>query len=155
MLEYSCICTPKGNAKGFINTRKPQLVQHNLELSFCGIDSDNITAIFTNELGDSLYRTLVDGLVTIPKDFLYGEIKVSAYAINPNSASVKYECEPICVERAEGAVWVYVESLDYQEQVVKLYEELKVVVDSMTEYSNKIKQLDDKISTLIDGHDFE
>lgn len=155
MLEYSCICTPKGQAKGFANTRKPQLVQNLLEVSFSGIKSDNVTAIFVNEIGDSLYREVVDGLVAIPKDFLLGEIKVSAYAINPNSASIKYDCENICVERVDGAVWVYVDCLDHQEQVVKLYEELKVVVDAITEYKSEIKRLDDKVGTLIDGHDFE
>jgi hypothetical protein len=48
-----------------------------------------------------------------------------------------------------------VDCLDYQEQVVKLYEELKVVVDAITEYKSEIKRLDDKVGTLIDGHDFE
>lgn len=150
-MEYTLL---KNVRKGFVLTRKPEMIEKELIISFSGAPS-GATAIFENADGNSLYRLLADKTCSVPADFLIGEIKVTVTLLNGKADAEKYTCEPICVERKNGAILVYPNWLDLPMQIIELYGELQGVKSDMGELLGKYDSLDKKVEKLLDGYDFD
>ena len=151
-MEYTCL---KKVRKGFVLTRKPEMVDKELIISFSGAPS-GATAIFENADGNSLYRLLADKTCSVPADFLVnGEIKVTVTLLNGKADAEKFTCEPICVERKNGVILVYPNWLDLPMQIIEIYSELQGVKGDMEELFGKFDSLDKKVDNLLDGYDFD
>lgn len=150
-MEYTCL---RSVGKGFVLTRKPEMIEKELIISFSGAPS-GATAIFENADGNSLYRLLADKTCSVPADFLIGEIKVTVTLLNGKVDAEKYTCEPICVERKNGVILVYPNWLDLPMQIIELYGELQGVKSDMGELFGKYDSLDKKVEKLLDGYDFD
>ena len=150
-MEYTLL---KNVRKGFVLTRKPEMIEKELIISFSGAPS-GATAIFENADGNSLYRLLADKICSVPADFLIGEIKVTVTLLNGKADAEKYTCEPICVERKNGVILVYPNWLDLPMQIIELYGELQGVKSDMGELLGKYDSLDKKVEKLLDGYDFD
>lgn len=151
-MEYTCL---KKVRKGFVLTRKPEMVDKELIISFSGAPS-GATAIFENADGNSLYRLLADKTCSVPADFLVnGEIKVTVTLLNGKADAEKFTCEPICVERKNGVILVYPNWLDLPMQIIEIYGELQGVKGGMEELFGKFDSLDKKVDRLLDGYDFD
>lgn len=151
-MEYTCL---KKVRKGFVLTRKPEMVDKELIISFSGAPS-GATAIFENADGNSLYRLLADKTCSVPADFLVnGEIKVTVTLLNGKADAEKFTCEPICVERKNGVILVYPNWLDLPMQIIEIYGELQGVKGGMEELFGKFDSLDKKVDKLLDGYDFD
>lgn len=151
-MEYTCL---KKVRKGFVLTRKPEMVDKELIITFSGAPS-GATAIFENADGNSLYRLLADKTCSVPADFLVnGEIKVTVTLLNGKTDAEKFTCEPICVERKNGVILVYPNWLDLPMQIIELYGELQGVKSDMGELFGKYDSLDKKVEKLLDGYDFD
>ena len=151
-MEYTCL---KKVRKGFVLTRKPEMVDKELIISFLGAPS-GATAIFENADGNSLYRLLADKTCSVPADFLVnGEIKVTVTLLNGKADAEKFICEPICVERKNGVILVYPNWLDLPMQIIEIYGELQGVKGGMEELFGKFDSLDKKVDKLLDGYDFD
>ena len=151
-MEYTCL---KKVRKGFVLTRKPEMVDKELIISFSGAPS-GATAIFENADGNSLYRLLADKTCSVPADFLVnGEIKVTVTLLNGKADAEKFICEPICVERKNGVILVYPNWLDLPMQIIEIYGELQGVKCGMEELFGKFDSLDKKVDKLLDGYDFD
>ena len=151
-MEYTCL---KKVRKGFVLTRKPEMVDKELIISFLGAPS-GATAIFENADGNSLYRLLADKTCSVPADFLVnGEIKVTVTLLNGKADAEKFICEPICVERKNGVILVYPNWLDLSMQIIEIYGELQGVKGGMEELFGKFDSLDKKVDKLLDGYDFD
>ena len=151
-MEYTCL---KKTRKGFVLTRKPEMVDKELIISFSGAPS-GATAIFENADGNSLYRLLADKTCSVPADFLVnGEIKVTVTLLNGKADAEKFTCEPICVERKNGVILVYPNWLDLPMQIIEIYGELQGVKGGMKELFGKFDSLDKKVDRLLDGYDFD
>lgn len=151
-MEYTCL---KKVRKGFVLTRKPEMVDKELIISFSGAPS-GATAIFENADGNSLYRLLADKTCSVPADFLVnGEIKVTVTLLNGKTDAEKFTCEPICVERKNGVILVYPNWLDLPMQIIEIYGELQGVKGGMEELFGKFDSLDKKVDKLLDGYDFD
>ena len=86
-MEYTCL---KKTRKGFVLTRKPEMVDKELIITFSGAPS-GATAIFENADGNSLYRLLADRTCVVPADFLVGEIKVTVTIENEKITPTKMQ----------------------------------------------------------------
>lgn len=151
-MEYTCL---KKVRKGFVLTRKPEMVDKELIITFSGAPS-GATAIFENADGNSLYRLLADKTCSVPADFLVnGEIKVTVTLLNGKTDAEKFTCEPICVERKNGVILVYPNWLDLPMQIIEIYGELQGVKGGMEELFGKFDSLDKKVDKLLDGYDFD
>ena len=151
-MEYTCL---KKTRKGFVLTRKPEMVDKELIITFSGAPS-GATAIFENADGNSLYRLLADKTCSVPADFLVnGEIKVTVTLLNGKTDAEKFTCEPICVERKNGVILVYPNWLDLPMQIIEIYGELQGVKGGMEELFGKFDSLDKKVDKLLDGYDFD
>lgn len=150
-MEYTCL---KKIQKGFVLTRKPEMVDKELLITFSGAPS-GATAIFENANGNSLYRLLADRTCVVPADFLVGEIKVTVTMLNGKVDAEKFICEPICVERKNGVILVYPNWLDLPMQIIEIYGELQGVKGGMEELFGKFDSLDKKVDKLLDGYDFD
>ena len=151
-MEYTCL---KKVRKGFVLTRKPEMIDKELIISFSGI-SPGMTAIFENAEGNSLYRLLADKTCSAPADFLVnGEIKVTVTLLNGKADAEKFTCEPICAERKNGVILVYPNWLDLPMQIIEIYGELQGVKSGMEELFGKFDSLDKKVDKLLDGYDFD
>lgn len=150
-MEYTCL---KKTRKGFVLTRKPEMVDKELIITFSGAPS-GATAIFENADGNSLYRLLADRTCVVPADFLVGEIKVTVTMLNGKVDAEKITCEPICVERKNGVILVYPNWLDLPMQIIEIYGEIQGVKDGMSELLGKYDSLDKKVEKLLDGYDFD
>ena len=150
-MEYTLL---KNVRKGFVFTRKPEMIEKELIISFSGAPS-GATAIFENADGNSLYRLLADKTCSVPADFLIGEIKVTVTLLNGKADAEKYTCEPICVERKNGVILVYPNWLDLPMQIIEIYGELQGVKSDMGELFGKYDSLDKKVEKLLDGYDFD
>lgn len=150
-MEYTLL---KNVRKGFVLTRKPEMIEKELIISFSGAPS-GATAIFENADGNSLYRLLADKTCSVPADFLIREIKVTVTLLNGKADTEKYTCEPICVERKNGVILVYPNWLDLPMQIIELYGELQGVKSDMGELLGKYDSLDKKVEKLLDGYDFD
>ena len=150
-MEYTVL---KNVRKGFVFTRKPEMIEKELIISFSGAPS-GATAIFENADGNSLYRLLADKTCSVPADFLIGEIKVTVTLLNGKADAEKYTCEPICVERKNGVILVYPNWLDLPMQIIEIYGELQGVKSDMGELFGKYDSLDKKVEKLLDGYDFD
>lgn len=150
-MEYTCL---KKTRKGFVLTRKPEMVDKELIITFSGAPS-GATAIFENADGNSLYRLLADRTCVVPADFLVGEIKVTVTMLNGKVDAEKITCEPICAERKNGVILVYPNWLDLPMQIIEIYGELQGVKGGMEELFGKFDSLDKKVDKLLDGYDFD
>lgn len=151
-MQYICL---KNIGKGFVLTRKPEMIGQDLAVSFSGALTD-ATAIFENADGNSLYRLLADRTCVVPADFLVnGEIKVTVTLLNGKADAEKFICEPICVERKNGVILVYPNWLDLPMQIIEIYGELQGVKGGMEELFGKFDSLDKKVDKLLDGYDFD
>lgn len=151
-MEYTCL---KKVRKGFVLTRKPEMVDKELIITFSGAPS-GATAIFENADSNSLYRLLADKTCSVPADFLVkGEIKVTVTLLNGKTDAEKFTCEPICVERKNGVILVYPNWLDLPMQIIEIYGELQGVKGGMEELFGKFDSLDKKVDKLLDGYDFD
>lgn len=150
-MEYTCL---KKIRKGFVLTRKPEIVDKELITTFSGAPP-GATAIFENAEGNSLYRLLADRTCVVPADFLVGEIKVTVTMLNGKVDAEKIICEPICVERKNGIVLVYPNWLDLPMQIIEIYGEIQGVKDGMSELLGKYDTLDKKVEKLLEGYDFD
>lgn len=150
-MEYTCL---KKIRKGFVLTRKPEMVDKELIITFSGAPS-GATAIFENADGNSLYRLLADRTCVVPADFLVGEIKVTVTLLNGKVDAEKITCEPICAERKNGVILVYPNWLDLPMQIIEIYGEIQGVKDGMGELLGKYDSLDKKVEKLLDGYDFD
>lgn len=150
-MEYTCL---NNIAKGFILTRKPEMVDKELIITFSGAPS-GATAIFENADGNSLYRLLADRTCVVPADFLVGEIKVTVTMLNGKVDAEKITCEPICAERKNGVILVYPNWLDLPMQIIEIYGEIQGVKDGMSELLGKYDSLYKKVEKLLDGYDFD
>lgn len=150
-MEYTCL---KKTRKGFVLTRKPEMVDKELIITFSGAPS-GATAIFENADGNSLYRLLADRTCVVPADFLVGEIKVTVTILNGKVDAEKITCEPICAERKNGVILVYPNWLDLPMQIIEIYGELQGVKGGMEELFGKFDSLDKKVDKLLDGYDFD
>ena len=151
-MEYTCL---KKVRKGFVLTRKPEMVDKELIITFSGAPS-GATAIFENADSNSLYRLLADKTCSVPADFLVnGEIKVTVTLLNGKTDAEKFTCEPICVERKNGVILVYPNWLDLPMQIIEIYGEIQGVKDGMRELLGKYDRLDKKVEKLLDGYDFD
>lgn len=150
-MEYTCL---KKTRKGFVLTRKPEMVDKELIITFSGAPS-GATAIFENADGNSLYRLLADRTCVVPADFLVGEIKVTVTMLNCKVDAEKITCEPICAERKNGVILVYPNWLDLPMQIIEIYGEIQGVKDGMSELLGKYDSLDKKVEKLLDGYDFD
>lgn len=150
-MEYTCL---KKIQKGFVLTRKPEMIDKELVITFSGAPS-GATAIFDNADGYSLYRLLADETCVVPADFLVGEIKVTVTILDGKVDTKKIICEPICIERKNGVILVYPNWLDLPMQIIEIYSELHGVKDNMSELFGKYDSLDKKVEKLLDGYDFD
>lgn len=150
-MEYTCL---NKVGKGFVLTRKPEMVDKELVFTFSGTPQ-GATAIFENADGNSLYRLLADRTCVVPADFLVGEIKVTVTMLNGKVDAEKITCEPICAERKNGVILVYPNWLDLPMQIIEIYGELQGVKDGMGELLGKHDSLDKKVEKLLDGYDFD
>lgn len=151
-MNYTCLNNMR---KGFILTRKPEMIYKELKISFFGAPL-GATAIFENTDGNSLYRLLADKTCSVPADFLVnGEIKVTVTLLNGKTDAEKFTCEPICVERKNGVILVYPNWLDLPMQIIEIYGELQGVKVGMEELFGKFDSLDKKVDKLLDGYDFD
>jgi hypothetical protein len=150
-MEYNCL---KKIRKGFVLTRKPEMVDKELFITFSGAPP-GATAIFENADGNSLYRLLADKTCAVPADFLVGEIKITVTLLNGKVDAEKIACEPLCVERKNGIVLVYPNWLDLPMQIIEIYGELQGVKGGMEELFGKFDSLDKKVDKLLDGYDFD
>lgn len=150
-MEYTCL---KCVNKGFVLTRKPEMIEKELIVSFLGSPPD-ATAIFRNGNGDSIYRLLSDNSCVIPADFLDGETKVTLTVLNGKTPAQKYDCEPICAERKNGVLLVYPNWLDLPKQIIEIYGEIQKIKNEMETSSRKHDDLNRKVDKLLDGYDFD
>ncbi len=150
-MEYTCL---NKVGKGFVLTRKPEMVDKELVIAFSGAPP-GATAIFENADDNSLYRLLADRTCVVPADFLVGEIKVTVTILNGKADAEKITCEPICVERKNGVILVYPNWLDLPMQIIQIYGELQGVKSDMGELLGKYDSLDRKVEKLLDGYDFD
>ena len=150
-MEYICL---KKVGKGFLSTRKPEIVDKELIISFFGAPTD-VTVIFENANGNSLYRTLTDNTCALPIDFLVGEIRVVITLLNGKSKKLKIVCESICAEQKNGTTFVYPNGLDLPMQIIEIYSELQKMKCDMEEMHVKHNTLDAKVGKLLDGYDFD
>ena len=150
-MEYTCL---KKIGKGFIITRKPEILNDGLIISFKNAPT-SATIILRNQKGNSLYRSLIDSSCEIPLDFLKGEISVLLTVLNGKSNTEKYICEPFFVEEKNGVIMVYPNWLDLPMQIIDIYGELQSVKGGMEELFGKFDSLDKKVDKLLDGYDFD
>ena len=151
-MEYTCL---KKVRKGFVLTRKPEVVDKELIITFSGAPS-GATAIFENADSNSLYRLLADKTCSVPADFLVnGEINVTVTLLTGKADAEKFTCAPICVDRKNGVILVYPNWLDLPMQIIEIYGELQGVKGGMEELFGKFDSLDKKVDKLLDGYDFD
>ncbi len=150
-MEYTLL---KNIRKGFVLTRKPEMVDNELIITFSGAPS-GATAIFENENGNSIYRLLADKTCSVPTEFLVGEIKITVTMLNGKTNAEKFICEPICVERKNGVILVYPNWLDLPMQIIEIYGELQSVKDDIGGLLGKYDSLDKKVEKMFDGYDFD
>ena len=151
-MEYTCL---KKVRKGFVLTRKPEMVDKELIISFSGAPS-GATAIFENADGNSLYRLPADKTCSVPADFLVnGEIKVTVALLNGKADAKKFICEPICVERKNGVILVYPNWLDIPMQIIEIFGEIQKIKNEMATLSRNYNDLNKKVDKLLDGYDFD
>lgn len=148
-MEYKLIDSAK---KGFILTRKPEIVDGELIITFTGAPV-NATAIFENGDGNSLYRQLSDKTCSIPADFIKGGVKVTVAVLDGKANAPKYICEEIFSDFVGGGVVVCPNGVDIPQEIVGIYASLQIVDEKFEELFKARTELNEKLEKLLEGYD--
>ncbi len=152
-MEYKLI---KDRGKGFILTREPETITDQLTISFTDAPAD-ATAIFENGDGNALYRLLKDEACAIPAGFLKGCVRVTVAVLNGKEKAPKFTCESIYTKAvpSDGGVIVCPDGLDVAQEIIAVHGEFQALKDLFSELCKKVDTLDDRLTKLLDGYDFE
>ena len=141
------------NNKGVILTRQPELIYGNLYITFTGAP-EFATVIFERKDGESLYRSLEDGLCGVPESFLQDEIKITVTLIDGTVNPQKWACEGLKItKQKKGGVLVAPNDMNIPEQMVELQLELQEMREREKIQSEKISELNTKLEKLLEGYD--
>ena len=150
-VKYTCL---KNLQKGFVLTRKPEIVNKELGFGFLGAPL-GATAIFENGEGNVLYRVISNKGCTLPLDFLVGEIKITVTLLDGRTNPERITCEPIYAEREKNGVLVYPNWLDLPMQIIEIYRELENTKENITEVVDAQRNTNKRVEKLLDGYDFD
>ncbi len=151
MMEYRLLDTTK---RGFMLTRKPEIVEGELVISFSAAPP-SATAIFENGNGNSLYRLIEDGACSVPADFLTGTVKLTVTALNGRNSAPKFVCEEIFTERKNGVLIVCPNGLDIPLQIIEIFSQMQDIREEMSALNERQDELGKKLDKLLDGYDFD
>lgn len=141
------------NNRGVILTRQPELIYGNLYITFTGAP-EFATAIFERQDGESLYRSLEDGLCGVPENFLQGEIKITVTKFDGTVSPQKWACEGLKItKQKKGGVLVAPNDMNIPEQMVELQLELQEMREREKIQAEKISELNTKLEKLLEGYD--
>ena len=140
--------------RGIISNRCPDMVYHNLFVSFKNAPN-GATAIFENAEGVSLYRELENETCSIPVAFLDGKIKVVVTVFNGKADAPKYSCESLFTKKIGDGAVVCPNGIDVPMQILEILSEIQKIKEDMETASNNHADLEKKVDKLLDGYDFD
>ncbi len=141
------------NATGVILTRQPEMLREDEELcvQFNNNDPD-ATAIFQPKDGDSLYRSLSDGLCCVPATKLCGAVSVTVANLNGKTPIKRWICEELNVEKKNGGYLISPNDMNLPQVVVSLRLENEELRCAQAKQEAEIQELREMLTEIIEGY---
>ena len=140
------------NHVGVLLSRQPEVIEDELTICFVGAPSDSV-ATFSEKGGRPCLRKLTDGECTFPVRKLSGEITVSVSSVEGN-ALMKWICDELKFTHiSKKQTLIAPNDLLLPFAVAELRLENQELRGMVAELDDKIKKLDERLESIMEGYD--
>lgn len=140
------------NGKGVMLTRQPEFISGDLYITFADAPA-GATVIFENGKKDSIYRTLSDGVCSVPEAFLTGDVRVVVTLLDGTANAPKWTCEGIKTSQTKGGLLVCPNDGDIPRQIAEIQIAQQEIRNDIKTLSDKYSGLETKLNKLLEGYD--
>lgn len=141
---------------GIFASAPPTILSQNESISvlFCGAPTKTTAILKTN--GASTYIDIVEGAITIPRDYVDkviggGLIKIHISVLQTEKPLKKWLCESIGLYNVGGKVFVFPYFEETREKLSELAEGYRVLIEKVDRIEKKMNTVDKKVSEFVGG----